>query len=89
MAKRAGVTEKISVSVNRDDMAIIRKRAKRLYGGNVSAVIAEVIARAKAQEQLSDLLDWLGGPAPMSKEVEEEIDRELAGQRRKRRTRAA
>lgn len=89
MAKRVGVTEKISVSVNRDDLTIIRKRAKRLYGGNISAVIAEVIARAKAQEQLSDLLDWLGGPAPMSKQREAEIDRELAGQPRKRKKRAA
>lgn len=79
MAKRAGVTEKISVSVDRADLAILRKRAKRLHGGNVSAVIAEIIARAKEQEGLADLLDWLGGPAAMTSEEEEEIDRELLG----------
>ena len=79
MAKRAGVTEKISVSVDRADLAILRKRAKRLHGGNVSAVIAEIIARAKEQEGIAELLDWLGGPASMTKEEEEEIDRELLG----------
>lgn len=79
MPKRAGVTEKISVSVDRADLAILRKRAKRLHGGNVSAVIAEIIARAKEQEGLAELLDWLGGPAPMTEREAEAIDRELRG----------
>jgi hypothetical protein len=79
MAKRAGVTEKISVSVDRADLAILRKRAERLHGGNVSAVIAEIIARAKEQEGLAELLDWLGGPAPMTAEEAAEIDGELRG----------
>lgn len=79
MAKRAGRTERISVSVDRADLAILRKRAKRLHGGNVSAVIAEIIARAKEQEGLADLLDWLGGPATMTLAEQDEIDRELLG----------
>jgi hypothetical protein len=79
MAKRAGITEKISVSVDRGDLVILRKRAKRLHGGNVSAVIAEIIARAKEQEGLAELLDWLGGPASMTKSEADEIDRELLG----------
>ena len=93
MPKRAGITEKISVSVNRDDLRILKKRAKRLHGGNLSAVIAEIIAHAREQEGLADLLDWLGGPASMTKEEEQEIDRELLGQpkapTRRKRKRAA
>ncbi len=84
MKARAGVTTKISVSLNREDLKIIRKRAKRLYRGNVSAVIAEIIARARQQEGLADLLDWLGGPLPITKEEEAEIDGELRGQGRQR-----
>lgn len=83
MAKRAGVTEKISISVDRADLAVLRKRAARLHGGNVSAVIAEIIQRAKEQEGLSDLLDWLGGPAPMTSGEASAIDGELLGRRPK------
>jgi hypothetical protein len=79
MAKRAGVTEKISISIHRDDLAILKKRAKRLHNGNLSAVIAEIIARAKEQEGLANLLAWLGGPIELTKEEEEEIDAELLG----------
>ena len=79
MAKRAGATEKISVSVRRDDLAILKKRAKRLHDGNLSAVIAEIIERAKEQEALNDLLDWLGGPAPMTETEARLVDRELLG----------
>lgn len=93
MSKRAGITEKISVSVNRDDLRILKKRAKRLHDGNLSAVIAEIIARAREQEGLADLLDWLGGPASLTKQEEEEIDRELLGQpkvpRRRKKKKAA
>lgn len=80
MSKRAGITEKISVSVNRDDLKLLKKRAQRLHDGNLSAVIAEIIARAREQEGLADLLDWLGGPASMTEQEEEAIDRELLGQ---------
>ena len=79
MAKRAGVTDKISISVNRDDLRILKKRADRLHNGNLSAVIAEIIARAREQEGLTNLLDWLGGPASMTEREEREIDRELLG----------
>lgn len=95
MSSRPGKTEKISISVNREDLALLRRRAKRLHGGNLSAVIAEVIARAKEQDGLENLLEWLGGPAPMTKESAEAIDRELLGHRsdarpaRKRKRRAA
>ena len=89
MTKRAGVTEKISISVNRDDLTILRKRARRLHDGNLSAVIAEIIQRAKEQEGLADLLDWLGGPATMTREEEAAVDRELLGKPTKKKKRAA
>jgi hypothetical protein len=47
MAKRAGVTQKVSFSVNREDLAMLKKRAKRLNGGNVSAVFADLNAEIR------------------------------------------
>jgi hypothetical protein len=84
MAKRAGVTSKVSLSVHRDDLEILKRRAKRLYGGNVSAVFAELIATIKRQEAWGKAVAWYGKPIVLSDEDREGIDRELLreGQRR-------
>src|SRR5260370_40366038 len=47
---RVGRTEKISVSLERSDLQALRRRAKRLYGGNVSAAIAEGARRIREEE---------------------------------------
>ncbi|HVU03866.1 MAG TPA: hypothetical protein VHE30_19035 [Polyangiaceae bacterium] len=57
---RAGRTDKISVSLDRKDVAAIRARARRLYGGNLSAVIAEGIRRVREEEGREALVAWLG-----------------------------
>jgi hypothetical protein len=76
MTKRAGITDKISISLPRDDLRALKKRAKRLYGGNVSAVIAELAADAKLLEGMNDLVNWLGGPS-LTDDGRKSIDREL------------
>lgn len=81
MQKRAGVTEKISISLNREDLKALKKRAKRLYDGNVSAVIAELAADAKLLEGMNDLVNWLGGPS-LTDADRKKIDRELKGEAR-------
>ena len=78
MQKRAGVTQKISISLDRADLAALKKRANRLYRGNVSAVIAELAADAKLLEGMTDLVTWLGGPT-LTDEDRKTIDRELRG----------
>jgi hypothetical protein len=78
MKKRAGVTEKISISVNQDDLKALKKRAARLYDGNVSAVIAELAADARLLEGMNDLVDWLGGPS-LTVDDRRTIDREWRG----------
>lgn len=77
MKKRAGVTEKISVSISRSDLASLRKRAKRLYAGNVSAVIAELAADAALLEGMHELVGWLGGPS-LTEQDRASMDREWA-----------
>ena len=78
MRKRAGVTEKISISLDRDDLKALKKRAKRLHGGNVSAVIAELAADARLLEGMNDLVDWLGGPS-LTDDDRKRLDREMRG----------
>ncbi len=81
MKKREGVTEKISISLSRSDLASLKKRAKRLYAGNVSAVISELAADAALLEGMHELVGCLGGPSLTDRE-RKAIDREWAGQPR-------
>jgi len=84
MAKRAGVTSKVSLSVHCDDLAMLKRRAKRLHGGNVSAVFAELIAAIKRQEAWDEAVAWYGKPIVLSDEDRESIDGELLGEGRRR-----
>ena len=68
MTKRVGVTEKISISIRRDDLASLRKRAKRLYEGNLSAVVAELASDVQLLEGMHHLIERLGGPSLTDKE---------------------
>jgi hypothetical protein len=79
MKKRAGDTEKISVSLRRSDLASLRRRAKRLYAGNLSAVIAELAADAALLEGMHGLVNWFGG-ASLTDQERAALDRELSGQ---------
>jgi len=81
MKKRQGITEKISISLSRSDLASLRKRAKRLYAGNVSAVISELAADAALLEGMHELVNRLGGPS-LTDHERKAIDREWSGQPR-------
>ena len=64
MKRKNGINAvKISVSIAEDDLTILRRRAKRLYGGNLSAVIHEMAQKTKKQEAMEKLVGSLGGPS--------------------------
>jgi hypothetical protein len=86
MKKRGGVTAKISISLSRSDLSSLKKRAKRLYEGNVSAVIAELAADAALLEGMHDLVGFLGGPSLTDRD-RKAIDRQW--QRQSPKSRAA
>jgi hypothetical protein len=88
-AKRSGSTQKISVSLTKEDLRVLRRRAKRLYGGNLSAVIAEGARMIREQEGREALVDWLGDAARATPEEEEAIRAEWRGEPVKRRRGAA
>ncbi len=56
---RSALTEKVSVSLKKEDLKVLRKRAKRLYGGNLSALLGDFAKLAKYEEGADRLIDWL------------------------------
>ncbi len=52
-------TEKISVSLQKEDLTVLRQRAKRLYGGNLSALIGDFARLARYEDGADELIDWL------------------------------
>ena len=73
--KRPGSTEKISISLPREDLLALKKRAKRLYEGNVSAVVTELAADARLLEGMHELVGALGGSA-LTDEARQALDAE-------------
>lgn len=69
---------KVSVSIQEDLLAAITSRAKRLYGGNLSAVIAEMGEDVKRLEAMDRYVRKYR-IAPLSSEARTRLDAELAG----------
>jgi hypothetical protein len=55
MKKRAGGTIHLSISLATEEARILKRRAKRVYGGNVSRVVSDAI-RYVAYEEGRDAL---------------------------------
>jgi hypothetical protein len=81
---RAGKTDKVSVSIDRSDLVILRRRARRLYHGNLSAVVAEGVRRVREEEGREALVAWLGEHGDASAEQRDAIRAEWTGKPRKR-----
>lgn len=87
---RPGRTEKVSVSLDKADLRALRRRAEKLYGGNLSAAIAEGARRIREEEGREALLAWLGDSARGSDAEMEAVRAEWHGVTpRARRRRAA
>jgi hypothetical protein len=91
MAKRPGNTVKLSISVDRRDFELLKRRAKRVSGGNISGAIAQMIDLAREWEGREALAAWLGeGRDEPSQAATEAIRAEWRGPGRSgRRGRAA
>jgi hypothetical protein len=90
MTKRAGRTVKLSISIDRDDLAMLKKRARGHLKGNLSAAIAELFSVAKEAIGREELGAWLteGRPDP-GPEAMEAVRAEWRGRRSRRRPHAA
>ena len=63
------MTEKISISVERSDLEVLRRRATKLYGGNLSAAVGEGVRHIREQEGREALVHWLGAAGDASPQV--------------------
>lgn len=75
---RAGRTVKVSVSLDKDDVAALKRRAKESYGGNLSAAFGEAAQWIRQREARRRLINKLGGPT-LTPESAAAIDAEQAG----------
>ena len=91
--KRAGRTVKVSVSLDRQDVAALRRRARDSYGGNLSAAFADAARWIRQREARQRLVEMLGGPtltAASAAAIDAEQERGARDQpTKRRRTRAA
>jgi hypothetical protein len=76
--RRAGTTVKVSVSLDRKDVAALKRRARESYDGNLSAAFAEAARWIRQREARSRLIDKLGGPT-LTPESALAIDAEQQG----------
>lgn len=76
--KRAGKTVKVSVSLDEDDLAALKRCAKASHGGNLSAAFAEAARIIRQREARRRLIELLGGPT-LTPEAAAAIDAEVAG----------
>lgn len=70
------MTAKISISLEHSDLALLRRRAAELYGGNLSAAVGEGVRRIREQEGRESLVRWLGAAGQPSLEQQAAIEAE-------------
>ena len=76
--RRAGKTVKVSVSLDRASLAALRRRARSVHAGNLSAAFAEAADLIRQREARHALVAMLGGPT-LDALASAAIDREQAG----------
>ena len=61
----------VSITIDKEKLRLLRKRAKRLHGGNLSAVIDEATAHLRRLEAMGDYLEHVGAPELTDEQFEE------------------
>lgn len=84
---RAGKTVKVSVSLARDDVAALKRHAKRAHAGNLSAAFADAAKWIRQREARRLLVAALGGSV-LTPEAARAIDAELEPARKPARARS-
>ncbi len=59
---RAGNTVKVSVSLDKSDLAVLQKYAKGAHRGNLSAAFSEAAKWIRQRQARQRLIEELGGP---------------------------
>ncbi|HEX8791326.1 MAG TPA: hypothetical protein VF765_10290 [Polyangiaceae bacterium] len=83
MARIKRTVETFSVSVDSRTKRILKKHADRVFGGNMSALIAAFGREAEKRDALDWLLRDAGGSA-LTDELRDQLDAELGATKRKK-----
>ena len=54
---------KVSISIDKGDLAVLKRRARELYRGNLSAAFSEAARLIRQRAARTRLIDVLGGPS--------------------------
>lgn len=76
MRKRLGGTTNLSISLSTEEAKILRRRAKRVYGGNVSRVVSDAIRYIAYEEGRDALIATFGGKSKPTVEEAKQLDTE-------------
>lgn len=60
---------KVSVSLDAEDVAILKRRARESHGGNLSAAFSEAARWIRQREARTRLIERLGGPVLTAEEA--------------------
>ena len=74
MKKRAGGTTHLSISLPTTEAKLLKRRAKRVYGGNVSRVISDAIRYIAYEEGRDALIASFGGRGRPTREEAKQLD---------------
>lgn len=82
---------KVSVSLDRRDLVVLRRHARMEHGGNLSAAFAEAARILRQREARRALVELLGGPVDAGLAAAAADEQRAAAERpaRRRRRRAA
>ena len=86
--KRSGRTVKVSVSLDKEDLAVLRDYAETSHEGNLSAAFAEAARWIRQRHARRRVVELLGG-STLTPRARDAIDAEQAGGPQKRKSRRA
>jgi hypothetical protein len=75
MKKRPGGTTHLSISLPAEEAKILRRRAKRIYDGNVSRVVSDAIRYIAYEEGRDALIASFGGRGQLTPAEAAQLDR--------------
>jgi hypothetical protein len=76
MKKRPGGTTHLSISLPKEEANVLKRRAKRVYGGNVSRVVSDAIRYVAYEEGRDALVASFGGKGKPTPEEARQLDAE-------------
>jgi len=74
MRKRLGGTTHLSISLPTEEAKLLKRRAKRIYGGNVSRVVSDAIRYIAYEEGRDALIATFGDKARPTADEARQLD---------------